>query len=210
MSVMINHDTVGLPRLTARGIATKTRIVEAAADLVGNGGVYATSLDDVMAASAVSKSQLYHYFDDKDDLVREVIAVQTERVLAVHRPVFSTLDSLPALRRWRNAIVEMTGAAHCRGGCPIGSLASELSDQSETARSAIADSFDAWQTLIADGLRLMAQRGEFTPHIAHEDLATAMLSAIQGGLLMAKATHTTRPLEIALDMALEHLERHLA
>jgi AcrR family transcriptional regulator len=66
--------------LTARGAATRSRIVEAAADLICAHGVERTSLDDVMAASGVSKSQPYHYFADKDALVLEVIAGQTERV----------------------------------------------------------------------------------------------------------------------------------
>ena len=58
--------------LTARGAATRARIVEAAADLIYAHGVEQTSLDDVMAASGVSKSQLYHYFTDKDALVLDV------------------------------------------------------------------------------------------------------------------------------------------
>src|ERR1700747_2856696 len=89
--------------LTARGAATRARIVEAAADLIYAHGVEQTSLDDVMAASGVSKSQLYHYFADKDALVLDVIARQTERVLA-QRPHLEALDSLPALNAWRNAI----------------------------------------------------------------------------------------------------------
>ena len=72
--------------LTARGATTRARIVEAAADLIYAHGVERTSLDDVMAASGASKSQLYHYFADKDALVLEVIARQTERVLDAQRP----------------------------------------------------------------------------------------------------------------------------
>jgi TetR/AcrR family transcriptional regulator, transcriptional repressor for nem operon len=48
--------------LTVRGAATRARIVEAAAALIYEHGVERTSLDDVMAASGASKSQLYHYF----------------------------------------------------------------------------------------------------------------------------------------------------
>src|ERR1051325_6216845 len=57
-------------RLTARGAKTRARIVAAAADLMYVKGVGATTLDDVLAASGVSKSQLYHHFDGKDALVR--------------------------------------------------------------------------------------------------------------------------------------------
>jgi AcrR family transcriptional regulator len=54
--------------LTAGGAATRSRIVNAAADVIYEHGVERTSLDEVMAASGVSKSQLYHYFADKDAL----------------------------------------------------------------------------------------------------------------------------------------------
>src|SRR6201981_3784801 len=116
--------------LTARGAATRARIVEAAADLIYAHGVEQTSLDDVMAASGVSKSQLYHYFADKDALVLDVIARQTERVLDAQRPHLGALDSLPALKAWRDAIVRPNKAAQGRG-CPLGSLACDIDNVSE-------------------------------------------------------------------------------
>ena len=79
-------------QLTSRGAAVRARIVEAAADLIYSSGVGGTSLDDVMAASGVSKSQLYHYFADKDALIDEVIALQTERVLVAQQPHLDALE----------------------------------------------------------------------------------------------------------------------
>ena len=64
------------PRLTKRGAATRARIVEGAAELMYERGVAGTSLDDIMAATGTSKSQLYHYFDGKDALVLDVIRSQ--------------------------------------------------------------------------------------------------------------------------------------
>src|SRR6201984_3162895 len=111
--------------LTARGAATRARIVEAAADLIYAHGVERTSLDDVMAASGVSKSQLYHYFADKDALVLEVIALQTESVLAAQQRHLGALDSLRALRAWGRVIMRLNEQVDM-GGCPLGSLANEL------------------------------------------------------------------------------------
>src|SRR5207244_5339703 len=48
--------------ITPRGAATRARIVEAAADLVLARGVGGTSLDDIRAGTATSKSKLFHYF----------------------------------------------------------------------------------------------------------------------------------------------------
>ena len=60
-------------RLTARGAATRERIVLAAAELMAAKGVAATTLDEVRVASGTSKSQLYHHFAAKEELVREVV-----------------------------------------------------------------------------------------------------------------------------------------
>lgn len=205
----IGKRTIEPRRLTARGAATRARIVEAAADLVFARGVGGTSLEDVMAASATSKSQLYHYFADKDALVHEVITLQTARVLGRQQSHVHQLDSLAGLRRWRDAIIEMNRAHGGVGGCPIGSLASELADRSEDARKLLTCSFLTWESHLASGLRAMRERGELAPHADPTDLATAIMAALQGGLLLTQTTRTTRPLELALDMALEHVARQL-
>jgi TetR/AcrR family transcriptional regulator, transcriptional repressor for nem operon len=194
--------------LTARGAATRARIVEAAADLIYAHGVERTSLDDVMAASGVSKSQLYHYFADKDALVLDVIARQTERVLDAQRPHLETLDSLPALKAWRNAIIRLNEAVQSKG-CPLGSLASELANDSEPARERLADSFSMWRDRIERGLAKMRERGELAASADPHDLALALLGAVEGGLLLAKTAQSSRPLEIALDMAIDHVARHV-
>jgi len=197
------------PRLTPRGAATRARIVDAAADLVFARGVGGTSLDDVMAASATSKSQLYHYFADKDALIREVITLQTGRVLTAQQARLLQFDSMAGLRRWRDAVVEMNRARGGLGGCPVGSLASELSERSEAARELLTHSFRTWESHLAGGLAAMRDRGDLAADANPSELAGALLAALQGGLLLAQTTRTTRPLELALDMALEHVGRRL-
>jgi AcrR family transcriptional regulator len=194
--------------LTARGAATRARIVEAAADLIYAHGVEQTSLDEVMAASGVSKSQLYHYFADKNALVLEVIARQTERVLDAQHPQLEALGSLPALKAWRDAIVRLNRRTRGKG-CPLGSLASELANDSESARKRLAGSFAVWRDRIEQGLAKMRERGELAASADPRELALALLSAVEGGLLLAKTTQSSRPLEIALDMAVAHVVRHM-
>ena len=69
------------PPATERGRRARADIADAAV-LVYQRGVRATSLDDVLAAAGCGKSQLYHYFDDKADLVGAVVDRQLEFVLA--------------------------------------------------------------------------------------------------------------------------------
>jgi TetR/AcrR family transcriptional repressor of nem operon len=188
-------------RLTARGAATRARIVDVAADLFAAHGVAQTGLDAVLAGSGTSKSQLYHYFADKDDLVLAVIERQTERVLAAQEPQIRDVDSMAGLRRWSAALVGLQAANGCAGGCPIGSLAAELADDPRP-RAVLAASFARWESFLVAGFEAMRVRGELRAGAEPADLATAVLSAVQGGLLLTDTARSTRPLELALDMAI--------
>src|SRR5258708_36178358 len=120
---------------TSKGRATRDRIVDAACDLVFERGVAALHLDEVREATGTSKSQLYHYFEDKSDLIKAVVHRQAERVLEVHRPALEVVDGWTALRRWRNLVVRLARAAGCHGGCPGGALANEPAGPDESSRS---------------------------------------------------------------------------
>ena len=194
--------------LTARGAATRLRIVEAAATLIHGRSAGQVSLDEVMEASGTSKSQLYHYFADKDALVLEVIAFQTRRILEANAA--HSLDSIEALRAWRDAMLTANRAGGGIGGCPIGSLANEHAPQSEKARTLLAQSFEAWSTIIETGLARMKAQGQIKSSADTHAISIAVLAAIQGGILLAKSARSSTPLELAFDMALSHIERHAA
>lgn len=193
------------PRLTRKGRATRGRIVAAAAQLMYDRGVAGTSTEDVQSAAGVSSSQLYHYFDGKQHLVRAVIAHQTETVLSTQQPVLGRLDSIPALLAWRDLLVDLQADRDCAGGCPIGSLAAELAEIDPVARGELVAGFARWEDAIRDGVAAMRERGELRADADPDRLATATLAAVQGGLLLTQVRRTTAPLEAALDMAIAHI-----
>jgi hypothetical protein len=55
----------------------------------------------------------------------------------------------------------------------------------------------------------MRQSGALSPSANPHELAVSLLSAVQGGLLLSKTTQSSRPLEIAIDMAIDHIDRHM-
>src|SRR5215471_5421419 len=182
---------------TARGAATRSRIVDAATELVRAHGAANTTIDEVIEASKVSKSQIYHYFADKDDLVLAVIQKQAECVLGAHEELLRKLNSLAGLRRWRDAVVELTRHTNCAGGCPLGSLAAELSEEPRT-RAALAESFARWASYFEAAFARMQTRAGGRASCDLKELSEAMLASLQGGLLLAQTMRSTRPLELAL------------
>jgi TetR/AcrR family transcriptional regulator, transcriptional repressor for nem operon len=191
--------------ITRKGQATRDRIVGAAAALMYERGVAGTSTEDVQAAAGVSASQVYHYFGDKRSLTRAVIDYQTNVILGFQEPLLARLDSLDALRSWAAVIVGIQRANGFRGGCPLGSLASELAQNDSAAREDIVASYRRWQDAIRGGLAAMHDRGELVESADVDKLATALLTTLQGGLLLAKALRDGGPLETALNTVIDHI-----
>ena len=186
---------------TEKGRATRERILQAAAELVAERGAAAMSLDDVGARTGASRSQLYHYFDDRDDLVRAVIDVTTDAVLDVQGDLLGRLDSWAGIDRWFDSLVQLQVDRQACGGCPIGSLAGQLAESDPLARAAIAAGLERWETHLRDGLARMKARGKLRKDADPAALATATMANIQGGLLLTQVRRDPNQLRIALDAA---------
>ncbi|WP_433276658.1 TetR/AcrR family transcriptional regulator [Pseudonocardia xinjiangensis] len=203
--VSTEGDITPEPRLTRKGRATRERIVTTAAGLMFERGVAGTSLEDVQATAGVSSSQIYHYFRDKRALIRAVITCQTDAVLGAQQPLLGRLDSVTALRQWRDLLVGFQRERHYEGGCPIGSLAGELAEVDPEARAALATGFDRWEAAIRAGIQAMRDRGDLPSDANPERLATALLVALQGGLLLTQVRRDTSALEAGLDTVIDHI-----
>jgi TetR/AcrR family transcriptional regulator, transcriptional repressor for nem operon len=187
---------------TARGKATRERIVTAAAELISRRGIAETSLDDVIERARVSKSQLYHYFEDRAALLRAVVDHNTEGVI---RYLGAVDDSWKAIRAWLGSMVELQVERQACGGCPVGSLVPQLAETDEEARVALAAAFTRWEALLGDGLRSMQEKGKLDPRADPDELATATMAGIQGGLLLTQTRRDPGQLAIALEAAYAHL-----
>jgi AcrR family transcriptional regulator len=190
---------------TAKGRAMRERILQAAAKLIAAKGVAGMSLDDVRARTGASRSQLYHYFEDRDDLVHAVIDATTDAVLGRQNELLDHLDSWAGIDRWFDFMVQHQIAEQARGGCPIGSLAGQLAESDPDARAAIAAGLERWEEHLRDGLTRMRTRGKLRKDADPAALATATMASIQGGLLLTQVRRDPHQLRIALNAARNNL-----
>jgi AcrR family transcriptional regulator len=197
-------------RLTARGARTRDRIVTAAADLMFVRGVGATTLDDILDASGVSKSQLYRHFANKDQIVRAVIGLMGERVIQREQDALGRVSTMAALRRWRDALVQNNALRHGAYGCALGSLASEVADHDDVARRSLMALFTEWEDLLAAAIRRLQDNGTLRSDAPVDELAIGLLGAVQGGYLLAQTARDVTPMATSIDMALRHIESYSA
>jgi len=188
---------------TARGRATRERILAAATSLIAERGVAGTSLDDVCERARASKSQLYLYFADRDALLRAVATATCDEVVALQADALAACDSLAGIERYMDALVSFQEQRGAHGGCPIGSLASQIGERDEGGRLALVDGFKRWDAEIHSGLEAMAARAELRAGADPGLLATQTLAALQGGLILTQVRRDPQQLRVATDAALE-------
>jgi TetR/AcrR family transcriptional regulator, transcriptional repressor for nem operon len=186
---------------TTKGQSTRARIVQAAAELVAEKGAAAMSLDDVGDRGHASRSQLYHYFDDRDDLIRAVVTATTDSVLLAQDELLDHLDTWSGIDRWFRALVALQEEREARGGCPIGSLVGQLAERDPLARAGLADGFERWEAHLSDGLERMQARGRLSANADPAALATATMALLQGGLLLTQVRRDPKQLRTALAAA---------
>jgi TetR/AcrR family transcriptional repressor of nem operon len=193
---------MGVQPTTPRGVATRQRIVEAAAQVVAEKGATGASLDDVGERAAASRSQLYHYFDDKADLLRAVAEATNDAVLDGQRDLFADLGSWDGLTRWADALVALQVQLGGRGGCPIANLVGQLGERDDDIRAVLASGFDRWESSIRAGLAAMVASGELRSDADVDWLAVSTLASLQGGLTLTQARRDPQALRWSMDGAL--------
>src|SRR6201994_3669192 len=122
-------------------------------------GVAATTIDDVLAASATSKSQFYQHFDDKSELVYEVITMRADEILSWKGLRLEKVNTFRGRYAWRDAMGQRGALRRGLWGCELGSLAAELSDTDDQARASLSEHFTEWRGLLGAALERMRDNG---------------------------------------------------
>ena len=173
------------------GRSTREAILEAAARLIHVHGYNQTALDDVLRESGVGKGNFYYHFKSKEDLgyaiLDQIIASFLERTL---EPCFSdpSRRALAQIHCFLDRVLESQRQRNCVGGCPLGNLASELSDVHEGFRARLASVFSAWRDRLTLVLRTAQSGGEVTADCRPEAVADFLVASLEGAILLTKLT----------------------
>ena len=186
---------------------TRTRILETSAELFRRQGYNATGVKQIVTEAKAPFGSVYHHFPGgKEELGAESIRISGALYEQLIPLVFDSAPDFPTGVRWFFA-----GAAQhlietdYEDACPIATVALEISRVSEPMRQACSDVFDSW---IAAGLSRHQDAG-LDPAEARR-LTIAMIAALEGAFVLARAKRTIEPLEIAGEFVAQAVERALA
>ena len=167
------------------------RLVATAADMLRRRGLKATSIRDLAKVANAPLGSTYHYFPGgKQQVVNEAIVYAGEKILQGLR---SELRAGPVeglhgfLAQWRRTITK----TDFRAGCPVIAVTiEEPTPETAAALETAANVLSTWENLLADSLR---EHG--ADEQSAKELATLIISSVEGALMMCRAKRDTTPLD---------------
>lgn len=176
----------------------KKRIVEAAASLIHKRGFHSTGIQEILNAARIPRGSFYFYFKNKQELGIHVIGYFGRELQAMARQQLQEPgpSALAGLRRLFAAFAENFEESGFCGGCPIGNLAQELSDENEEFREAIARVIEGMRSEIAAHLRKARDLGEIPAAAPIDETADFIVNCWQGAVLRMKVTKSAEPIRL--------------
>jgi TetR/AcrR family transcriptional regulator, transcriptional repressor for nem operon len=190
---------------TQRG--AKTKLLDAAVDVIRTKGYSATTVDDICHSAGVTKGGFFHHFESKEEL--GVSAAQHFSSKAVglfstapYRELRDPVDRLLGYVEFRKALLQ--------GGLPqftclLGTLVQEAYQTHppirEACESCLSEHAAMLESDIAEALHAQGREVQWSA----DSLAQYMQAVIQGALILAKANNGPAVAAACLD----HLRRYL-
>src|SRR5271165_2992925 len=151
-------------------------------------GYQSTSIADLLQQADAHSGSFYHFFPTKQDLLLAVLKAYRDGIEPMLlMPAWDGIDDpiervFALLGVYRRAL----DGSSCTYGCPIGSLALELHEPDPPVRELLAVNFSGWVTHIRACLD--AARNRLPRAVNTEQLATFVLTTMEGGVMQAR-TH---------------------
>ncbi|MFS0873246.1 TetR/AcrR family transcriptional regulator [Paenibacillus xylanilyticus] len=175
----------------------RTKAVEVAAQLFLRQGYSYVSMDEVVRASGVSKSNIYYHFKNKEELLQAVVQywiaqyesqvylLLSQRERSVEERINTFISSLSAGMEGRNY----------EGSCPFITLYMQTPASAPEVKASISRFFRELQPMIEKLLQQGVDRAEFRQTIDPGAAASLFVAALEGSLVLAETAKDTGIIE---------------
>jgi TetR/AcrR family transcriptional regulator, transcriptional repressor for nem operon len=186
---------------------SKTRILNAAIDVIRTKGYSATRIEDICEAAGLTKGGFFHHFDTKEDLAIAAAEYWSERTSAFfasapyHDPA-DPVDRILAYVDFRKALLKGELSEFT---CLVGTMTQEVYDTHPAIREACERSIAGHAATLVPDIRAAIEETGIKPDWTAESLALYTQATIQGAFILAKAKHGVQAAADAMD----HLRRYV-
>ena len=168
---------------------TKQYIIEKTAPLFNTRGYAGTSMNDMVAATGLTKGSIYGNFKNKDEVACAAFDSNFSRIqnligseLEKHRTYKGKL--LAYTKVYENFLKDPFPI----GGCPILNTATESDDTHPELKKRAGTALTSWKNSISGLIRKGIEAKEFKKNIDPDQMAITLLALLEGGIMVGKLT----------------------
>lgn len=193
-----------------KGEATRQEIIRRVAPVLNQQGFAGSSLADMMQATGLHKGGIYNHFDSKEQLALEAFDYAADLMRQRwERAISGSETALGQLEAFLMDFSRMYPHAEIEGGCPLLNTAIESDDTNPPLRDRVRWAFSYWRGCIADIVRRGQQHGEMRVDADADGIATLLISAMEGALMLSQLEEDATPLHTAAAHLVRYLHREL-
>jgi len=169
---------------------SRQKMIETAAVVMRERGVEATSFSEVLARSGAPRGSIYHHFPGgKAQLIEEATRYAGDFTAAGLVAALGEDDPVAAVTAFCAGWTRVLRKTDFSSGCPVVAAALE-GEHTPGAREAAAAAFVRWETLLTDAIETHTSSRERA-----QSLATLIIAAVEGAVVLSRAARSTAPLE---------------
>ncbi|GGH18512.1 TetR/AcrR family transcriptional regulator [Mucilaginibacter phyllosphaerae] len=187
---------------------TKQFILETAAPIFNQKGISGANIDDVLAASRLTKGCLYGHFEGKDDLALQVVEYMLntngeKMLLTISQAKTAKAKVFAFLDFYKDPL-----NTYLKGGCPVFNMAVESDDNFPAVREKTAGVIRRGQELFVAILNQGIKDGEFSKKLDAAVYAFKAVAAVEGAVVMCRSMNTAKPMAGLLKSLKAELESY--
>lgn len=187
---------------------SRQKILRESAKLIHIKGFNNTSIQDIVDAASVTKSNFYYHFKSKEELGFAVLAKRMRQFndfIVESALGESELSALARIDNFLDKILWLASRPEGELGCPFGNLAQEMSAIHEPLRQSLSDFFRTWTERLEECIEEGKRAGELRADAPSRQLAEFVVAQIQGAFLLRKTHKDVRIIEDNLAMLRQHI-----
>jgi len=190
----------------SKGEETKEKILQQAAELFNQQGYAGTSISDMMRITGLQKGGIYNHFKSKDDLALQAFDFAIDQISRRYRAALrSRHHAIERLQAIINVFRSNIDSPIIKGGCPLLNTAIESDDTHPTLRERTQQAMNSWRNMICRIIRKGIEKGEIRPTVNADEVATILISTLEGAVMMSKLYGDS----IHIERVIQHLNHYL-
>lgn len=166
----------------SKAAATRHTILEKAFGLIYANGYQATSVDDIIATTKVTKGAFYYHFANKDEMG---LAIISEIMIPLSNaafiaPLTQSADPAKDIYSMMKHLLMDNPLLKVAYGCPAGNLTQELSQFNEAFNTALTDLIEQWSNALQQCVNNGRKTGVLRKDVNAKQVAYFVMSGYWG------------------------------